>query len=129
MIGVLNDIVFVVSADFIRTVSDIQKNRSARIAKHEVIGSKPKLEFQGEDLVTMSFGIRLDASLGVAPQRDINKLSVMESTGEIVDFVVGDVYHGSFLIDSISEVTKYTDRNGNVTVAELSVSMTEYIYD
>lgn len=129
MIGSLGNIVFTVSSDVVRTPSNIKKSRSARIAKHEIIGSKPKLEFQGEDLVSMSFDIRLDRSLGVNPQSDINSLATMESTGEVVDLVIGNVYHGAFLIDSIEENTKYTDRNGNVIVAELSISLQEYVYD
>lgn len=129
MIGALGNIVFTVSSNFVRTPSNIKKSRSARIAKHEIIGSKPKLEFQGEDLVSMSFDIRLDASLGVSPQADINSLSTLESTGEIVDLVIGNVYHGAFLIESIEENTKYTDRNGNIIVAELSINLQEYVYD
>lgn len=129
MIGALGNIVFTVSSDFVRTPSNIKKSRSARIAKHEIIGSKPKLEFQGEDLVSMSFDIRLDASLGVSPQADINSLSTLESTGEVVDLVIGNVYHGAFLIESIEENTKYTDRSGNIIVAELSISLQEYVYD
>ncbi|QHJ79176.1 MAG: hypothetical protein [Caudoviricetes sp.] len=129
MIGALNDIVFIVSSDFVRTLSGLQKTRTARIAKHEIIGNKPKLEFQGEDLIEVSFDMRLDVSLGVNPQRDIDRISTILATGEIVDFITGDVYHGSFLISNTGEVTKYTDRRGNILVAELSVSLTEYVYD
>ncbi|WNA15514.1 hypothetical protein [Acinetobacter phage HFM1] len=129
MIGALGNIVFTVSSDFVRTPSNIKKSRSARIAKHDIIGSKPKLEFQGEDLVSMSFDIRLDASLGVSPQSDINSLARLYTSGEVVDLVIGNVYHGAFLIESIEENTKYTDRNGNVIVAELSISLQEYVYD
>lgn len=129
MIGALGNIVFTVSSDFVRTPSNIKKSRSARIAKHDIIGSKPKLEFQGEDLVSMSFDIRLDASLGVSPQSDINSLARLYTSGEVVDLVIGNVYHGAFLIENIEENTKYTDRNGNVIVAELSISLQEYVYD
>lgn len=129
MIGALGNIVFTVSSDFVRTPSNIKKSRSARIAKHDIIGSKPKLEFQGEDLVSMSFDIRLDRSLGVSPQSDINSLARLHASGEVVDLVIGNVYHGAFLIESIEENTKYTDRNGNVIVAELSISLQEYVYD
>lgn len=129
MIGALGNIVFTVSSDFVRTPSNIKKSRSARIAKHDIIGSKPKLEFQGEDLVSMSFDIRLDASLGVNPQSDINSLARLYTSGEVVDLVIGNVYHGAFLIESIEENTKYTDRNGNIIVAELSISLQEYVYD
>lgn len=129
MIGSLGSIVFTVSSNFVRTPSNIRKSRNARIAKHEIIGSKPKLEFQGEDLISMSLDIRLDASLGVNPQADINALAAMESSGEVVDLIIGDVYHGSFLIESIGEDIKYTHRNGVVIVAELSISLQEYVYD
>lgn len=129
MIGVLGDIVFNVSSSQVKTLSNIQKNRTARIAKHEILGNKPKLEFQGMDLIDMSFDIRLDASLGVNPVMEISRLDLLMSTGEVLDLIIGNTYHGAFLIKYMSEATKYTDRNGITIAAELSINLEEYIYD
>lgn len=129
MIGVLGDIVFSVSSTQVKTLSNMQKTKTSRIAKHDIIGNKPKLEFQGMDLDKFSFDIRLDASLGVNPDIELRRLERMQQQGEVAQLVIGSNYHGDYLINSIGEDYKHTDRNGNTITVEVSVDLEEYIYD
>ena len=59
-IGSLGEIAFEVSNyDRIFTLNNYSKSISANYAEHDVIGSKPILEFTGPKLQTISFDVRI----------------------------------------------------------------------
>lgn len=126
-VGILGDMTFEVSSFRLLTVNGMSRSGSTRTAKHDVINSKPKLEFLGDDLDSISFNIRLDASLGVNPDREIQYLNEMRKNGIVLDFAIGQRYYGQFLIMSMSEDIKHTYPNGTTMVAEVSLQIDEYV--
>lgn len=126
IIGYLGGVTFYASSRSIKTLNDIQKNRTAKFATHSIINKKPKLEFQGVELSAISFSVRLDASLGVSPEQEIESLNYILDNGMVCDLIIGSNYHGEYVIKDIGESVKRTDREGNTIVAELSISLMEY---
>lgn len=127
IVGSFGDVVFSVSSLLVRTLDDISISYKSRIAKHEIIGNKPKLEYQGEDLTEISFKMRFDRSFGVDPDNELRKLE--DQKGMACIFFLGDKYYGDFLITSIGNDIQRTLKDGSTLVAEVSVSLQEYIYD
>lgn len=127
IVGSFGDVVFSVSSFLVRTLDDISISYKSRIAKHEIIGNKPKLEYQGEDLTEISFKMRFDRSFGVDPENELRKLE--DQKGMACIFFLGDKYYGDFLITSIGNDIQRTLKDGSTLVAEVSVSLQEYIYD
>lgn len=127
IVGSFGDVVFSVSSFLVRTLDDISISYKSRIAKHEIIGNKPKLEYQGEDLTEITFKMRFDRSFGVDPDNELRKLE--DQKGMACIFFLGDKYYGDFLITSIGNDIQRTLKDGSTLVAEVSVSLQEYIYD
>ena len=70
-----NGIKFQTSDSRILTFTDLKRKVSARTNKHNMIHGKPKLEFLGMDLQTVTFRMELNALLGVRPQKVEEKLA------------------------------------------------------
>ena len=128
IVGILGNTVFETSPDYVKTLTDMSRTRTARIAKHDIIGNKPKLEYQGVDLVSFSFKIRLDANLGVDPEQELKALEDMQE-GFAPGLTIGNRYFGKFLIESIGEDIRFTRKDGATILAELDISLLEYIDD
>lgn len=126
MIGILGNVVFVASSFKVLTFTGMTKEVSVRTHEHEVIGMKPKTEFIGPDLKPVSFDMRLDSSLGVSPQREIDNLEFMCENGIICVLILGNRVHGEFLITNISESFDHFYRDGALLKASISVKLKEY---
>ena len=69
MIGALGSgIIFLVSDSYALTFNGMTREVSSRWATHETPGIKPKAEFLGPGLQTISLPITLSSSLGVRPR-------------------------------------------------------------
>lgn len=126
--GLLGDVYFVVSGYKILTPNDVSRSRQARIAKHDILGKKPKLEFQGVDLAEISFNIRFDESLGVDIKREFRKLNNMFENGLVADFAIGSEYYGEYLISRLDDNIRRTYGSGDTLVLETSITLQEYGY-
>ena len=115
MLATLGDTVFEASAALVRTFDGATMTTSARWVAHEVIGQKPLQEFNGPSLRTMSFGIRLDAALGVDPE-----------AGEVLPFMVGGVDRGSWIVKTMTEVWRRVSGSGVVQLIAVDLSLEEY---
>ncbi len=125
-IGALGSLPFVCSYGKVLTFSDFSKDNSVRFAKHDVIGQKPKLEFIGQELSTISLKIRLDVSLGVAPKVILKHLNAMMTNGMHKSLVIGGEYIGRYVIESISEDRRIHNGSGVCQVAEVTLNLKEY---
>lgn len=125
MIGYLGDIVFTAGNDRILTFSDLQVNRAGRFATHEIIGSKPVIEYLGPEASTISYNIILDSSLGVDVQAEIDRLNDAMVAGKPLPLVEGEKYHGDFVINALTETHSAMARDGKLIRAELALNMTE----
>jgi len=62
-------------------------------------------------------------------QKEIKKLDKYLQSGKQLVFVLGNKTYGRYrwLLESLGESVKYTDKRGNVTQCDLSVSLREYL--
>lgn len=126
MIGVLGDIAFEASDKRLRTWQDARRTGQARWATHDVIGTKPKSEFIGPGLDTISFSVRLDIERGVIPRDELRKLREYRDTGKVLQFTIGGELVGDFKINGLDEGWKRFDRNGVLTTTEVGLQLEEY---
>jgi len=135
MIGVIGDqklnrvITFTTSSDKVLTFDGFEQSSSVRLGKHEVHMQKPKTEFLGPELDTISFVIRLDVAFGVNPIEEIRKLYQLQKEGEAVSLVIGNRSYGENLwtIKSLRQQYKQVDNRGNLLIAELNIELEEYV--
>lgn len=129
-IGALGDIAFEVSAyNNIFTIDGYKRSVKAKLAAHEVIGQKPLTEFCGPELQSVSFGIKLHASWGVNPKKEMQRLTEYCETGEVLTFVLGGVPVGDnkWIIESVGESVDYFDAGGLILYSTADVTLTEYV--
>lgn len=90
MIGTLGrKIIFEVSDNRVLTFESMSREVSGRWTEHEVLGVKPKAEFLGPGLQTISLTIHLSAALGVKPRRILDMVERMVERGSAEYLVIG----------------------------------------
>lgn len=129
MIGALGSIVFKVSVNQVHTFQDFKRTSSGRWAKHEIHGQKPKEEFLGPDLDSISFKMELKRSLGNNPRYDMEKLMILTRTGEALPLVIGGDAMGFYrwVVKDVEQEWENIDPKGNVLSATVSITLDEYI--
>jgi phage protein U len=129
MIGSLGDVVFVVSAETMRTFDDFQRNTESRWGKHDIIGQKPKSEYLGPGLDTISFNVRLDASFGINPRKEMDALVELTRSGKAVPLIIGGKGLGInlWIIKSLSQKWTTVDNRGNVLIGSVDIELEEYV--
>jgi hypothetical protein len=122
-------IIFTVTDSKILTFSDLQENISARWSERNIQKKKPRSEFLGANLRTVTLTIVLDASLGVKPMAMRNKLIKICEKGQVEYLVVGSKRLSShkFKIESISNAWDYIIKKGKVVQMTMDVTFSEYI--
>jgi len=128
-IGSLGPIVFEVSSQKIRTFKGLKRATKARYGSHEVIGSKPVLEFIGPDIEEISFTMQFSAAWGLNPQDETKKVREICEKGEANYFVLNNqtVGENPWIIESVSESVDVVDNNGRVVTTQIDVTLKEYI--
>lgn len=126
-VGCLGDIAFQVSADTVRTISDMTWSGSANYATHSRHLADALVEFTGLAPDTISFDITLSAYLGVSPMADIVKIWDYERSGRALPLVLGSKAYGKYrwVIKSHKIKMQTFDGHGNLTSATVSLSLTE----
>lgn len=129
MIGALGDILFKVSINDVNTFQDFTRSSSGRWAYHEVHMQKPKGEFLGPDLDTITFKMQLQSMLGRHPRYDMEKLMQYTRDGKPLLLVIGGDAMGYYrwIVESVEQLYKDVDNKGNVISAELTVTLKEYV--
>ena len=110
MIGTLGrKIIFEVSDNRVLTFESMSREVSGRWTEHEVLGVKPKAEFLGPGLQTISLTIHLSAALGVKPRRILDMVERMVERGSAEYLVIGGrLVGGSALQDRVKPGTRFT---------------------
>jgi len=126
MLGSFGDVTFEVSSDRIRTWNDLQRSGKARWAAHELVQEKPVLQYVGPDLEEISFTVRLDAGLGLAPASELDALRKIRDEAEPQPLTIGGQPYGKFVLESLSESQSRFDNKGNLFLAVVSLSLKEY---
>lgn len=125
-IGVLGPVAFEVSADKVRTWHDARREGDARWATLEVFGDKPKNEFLGPGLDTITLSVRFDISRGVVPRDEIRQLRKQRDTGAVLQFTIGGELVGDFVLRNISEEWQRVTSQGVLTAAVCTLKLEEY---
>jgi len=128
-IGSLGDISFEVSDKKVFAFEDLKREGKMRYATHEVIGQKPILELVGPELEQISFKINLSVSLGINPEREMQKLRDKRDAGEVMSFVLGPKVVGKnkWVIENISETQSNIDNRGNAFTIAADITIKEYV--
>ncbi len=109
----------------ILTFTNFRRKITARIAKHNIIGTKPRLEYLGKDLESITFTIELNAMLGVKPYKEEQKL--MKRIGCVAPLVIGGkkICSKAMLIGQ-SDAYEIVLKRGEIFSMKIDVTMTEY---
>ena len=124
-IGSLGTIVFQVSAEQILTFDGYGTELSTRLSEHNVIGAKPKVEVLGVGLIEKKLDILLDATLGVKPSEEIEKINKMIIAGKRQPLILGGNPKGYWIIEKASIEDKRITNVGVSTTAQVALSLKE----
>jgi phage protein U len=129
MIGALGDVVFVATAETIKTFTEFTRSSAGRWAKHERIGAKPLSQFVGPGLDTISFTMRFDARFGLNPRSEMDALLELERSGTAMALTIGgkDLGVGLWVITSLEQSYDVVDNQGNVLIGSAKISLEEYV--
>ena len=121
-------LVFSVSDKKILTFHNFSQTLQGRWETHNIIGKKPRLEFQGADLREIEMEIRLDAAYGVKPRKLLEKIEQAVQSGRAEKLVIGGKAIGKnrFVIKSVSETWNCIFNRGELVIANVTLSLTEY---
>lgn len=125
--GSFGDVVFGASSSRVFTYSALTGESEAHYHDHEIVGRKPRREFLSEGLKKYSLSIRLDASMGVNPTKELKKLEDIQAAGQASPLILGGDYKGRFTIDTVSHANGATDRDGAPIIISVTVNLTEYV--
>lgn len=128
IVGGLGRVVFLVSSKYIKTINDLEINKSVNYAEHRIIKGKPKLEFLNNNLDTLTFKIRLNIFYNVNPLAAAKELENYMNNGEILRFILGakKVGSGKYVITELKESHRKFTAIGTVSEIELEVNLKEY---
>jgi phage protein U len=141
MIGYFGDIIFETSDSKILNFSGFKLEASARFSNHETIGRqtpaetfnvakyKPKTEYIGPNLKTVSFSITLNGNFGVKPREEMEKWISLAENGRAELLVIGGVLVGDdfWVVKSVSEAWDVIFNNGELFSGKIDVTLEEYI--
>ena len=122
-------VIFEVSDQTVRTLNNWKWSGSARYAVHNRHNYHALTEYTGMDPDKITFDITLKVELGVKPMEDIVKIWTYEREGTPVTLTVGRKGYGKYrwnIINHTAEIV-HTDRDGDPTVATVSVTLQEYL--
>lgn len=127
-IGCLGDIAFKVSADMVRTISNVTWSGSANYNTHARHLTDSLTEFTGIAPDEMTFDIVLSAFLGVDPMTDLVKIWEYERKGQALSLVIGSKAYGKYrwVIKSHKITMQTFSGSGDLMAATVSISLLEY---
>lgn len=122
-------IVFSVSNKKILTFEKLNQSITGKWNNHARIGNKPKSEFLGADLRSVSFTITLHAQHGVKPRKTMEAIEKAIETGRVEKLVIGGkaVGKNKWKITNMSESWDIVLSKGELAKATLSLTLEEYV--
>lgn len=122
-------IIFEVSDHVVRTLENFVWSGSVRYSVHNRHNYHALTEYTGMDPDKITFDMTLLAEHGVKPMEEVTKLWTYEREGIAVALAIGSKIYGKYRWNIVSHkmTTKYTDRNGDIAGATVSVTLQEYL--
>lgn len=129
VIGTFGDVVFIASADQIRTFDDFSRSTAARWALHDIYQGHPKAEYLGPGQDTVSFSMRFDVRYGMNPRSEMTKLLIMCREGRAETLIIGGLPMGvnKWYVDAITQDWTYFDGAGRLLVGMANLTLKEYV--
>jgi phage protein U len=130
MIGYFGpDIIFETSDERILSFSGFTRDAAGRWGSHDLIGIKPKSEFIGPGLDTISFTVSLNGNNGVKPREQMDKWLEYTRKGVAETLVIGGKPLGvdKWAVKSVSEVWNTVFKDGELFSGTIEVSLEEYV--
>ncbi|MEK5166216.1 phage tail protein [Paenibacillus sp. FSL R5-0527] len=128
-IGVLGDIVFIVSSFKVRTFSEFSRTTADRWGNNDIIQKKPRSQYLGPGLDTFDLTVRVDARLGLNPRAEVDKLVTYSREGKVMKFTIGGKGMGvdRVKITSLVQNWEKLDNRGNLISATYNLTLEEYV--
>ena len=126
MFGMFAGVGFTVSETQVQTFTTMSRETTSRWATHEVITAKPKQEFLGPGLVSMTFSMTLTAWRGTDPVGLAEQLRSFCQAGEYNYLILGGTSYGKYVIESVSEAYETVTNAGQVIQSTVDVTLKEY---
>lgn len=104
-----------------------KRDVKARTVNHSPIRAKPKVEFLGAELQSITFSITLNASWGISPKKIEKTLIKCVENGTVAPLVIGkrSICSKAMLLE-MSESYGIVLKGGEVYSAQIDLTMTEY---
>ena len=125
----LGDIVFEVRDDKIITPRNVKWTDTANFAEHSRHCSTTLVEYVGDKPDTITLLLKLSDYLGVKTMEQLKKLKAYKRSGKTLRLILGKKPYGrwKWVITKISVSMEYSDKRGNLTQADVQISLKEYI--
>ena len=129
LVGFMDGVPFLVSRDYVKTFDNFARSGEGRWTQHDIIGSKPVLEFLGGDTEKISITMLLRRDQGIIPEVELNNLRRMRDKGKAFPLVIGGqpVGENLWILESIDESVNYWGGMGTVLSVSVSVTLKEYV--
>ena len=127
-IGSFGELVFMVSANTVKTFDDMSWDFSAKYTTHDRHIKEDLLEYMGPEIEEISFSMVFSVFFGVDPMAEINKLRGMVKTGRAERLVIGGKVYGSYkwVPQKGSVDLQRFDGKRNLWAAKVKVTLKEY---
>ncbi|MEC2128128.1 phage tail protein [Brevibacillus centrosporus] len=128
-LGNLGPVVFVATQETLRTFQEFTRSSASRYADHEILGKKPKSQWIGPGLDTISFSMAFDALYGLNPRKELNQLVELERSGKALPLAIGGVGIGVYMwsITALEQKWDVIDNQGYVWKATANITLKEYV--
>lgn len=128
-VGSLGDIVFEVRDDKIITPRNVKWTDTANFAEHSRHCSTTLVEYVGDKPDTITLLLKLSDYLGVKTMEQLKKLKAYKRSGKTLRLILGKKPYGrwKWVITKISVSMEYSDKRGNLTQADVQITLKEYI--
>ncbi|MEI8390468.1 MAG: phage tail protein [bacterium] len=104
----------------------IEETQKHNFVEHQTIESKPKLQFMGDELDTLTIKLNFHSSFCV-PETEIKKIKDAARLHEEMPFILGNgKYLGKYVIEEITSTTQQTDKTGNLISIEAEIKLREW---
>ena len=127
-VGYMGDVVFTTSDSMLRTITDMNRNGSARWTDHAVMCRKPVSQFIGPDLEQITFRIILSSQHGLNPNAELKRLRRMRDTGEVFPLIIAGrpISQNLWRLDSLMEDKGFYTGIGATLQITATVTLKEY---
>lgn len=123
-----NGIVFKVNSRQVFTFKNMKRSYSTKWAAHDIIGRRPRMEYQGPEMDEMTIEVMLDAEHGVRPRKTMLKFQIASHHGDAANFYIGGrkVSKYKMYLASGSENWKQIWNKGELVRATATLTFREY---